>query len=84
MTDKELASLKRNELLELLLMQTRRVRELEKENEELKAALEDRRILIEQSGSLAEASLKLNKVFEAAQAAADQYLENIRLRTGEQ
>ena len=65
-------------------MQTRRVRELEKENEELKAALEDRRILIEQSGSLAEASLKLNKVFEAAQAAADQYLENIRLRTGEQ
>ena len=84
MTDKELASLKRNELLELLLMQTRRVRELERENEELKAALEDRRILIEQSGSLAEASLKLNKVFEAAQAAADQYLENIRSRTGEQ
>ena len=35
----------------------------------------------QEAGSIAEASLKLNKVFEAAQQAADQYLENIRIRS---
>lgn len=84
MTDKELASLKRNELLELLLIQTRKVNELEKEIEELKAQLENRQIRIEKAGSIAEAALSLNKVFEAAQEAADQYLENIKRRSGEE
>ena len=32
---------------------------------------------MEKAGSIAEASLMLNGVFEAAQAAVDQYLENI-------
>lgn len=32
----------------------------------------------QEAGSIAEAALRLNKVFEAAQQAADQYLENIR------
>lgn len=31
-----------------------------------------------EAGSIAEAALRINKVFEAAQQAADQYLENIR------
>ena len=39
-------------------------------------------IVAEQAGSLAEAALKLNQVFEAAQAAADQYLYNVRRRYG--
>ncbi len=84
MTDKELASLRRNELLELLLMQTRKVKELEKEIEDLKGQLADRQILLEKAGSIAEASLSLNKVFEAAQAAADQYLENVKRLSGEE
>jgi hypothetical protein len=37
----------------------------------------DNKIDIEESGSIAEAALKINGVFEAAQAAADQYLDNI-------
>ena len=37
-----------------------------------------RRILLEKAGSIAEASLQLNGVFEAAQKAADQYVENIQ------
>ena len=33
---------------------------------------------LEQVGSIAEAALSLNRVFEAAQAAADQYLESVK------
>ena len=40
--------------------------------------LKDRRILLGQAGSIAEAALRLNGVFEAAEAAAQQYLENVR------
>lgn len=36
-----------------------------------------REIIVAEAGSIAEAALKLNKVFESAQAAADQYLENV-------
>ena len=61
--------------------------ELTKENQilrqqlaEAKKKLEDRRIIIEESGSLAEAALKLNRIFEDAQAACEQYEQNVRLR----
>lgn len=80
MTAKELKNLRRSDLMEILL-------ELSKENEQLKEQLkeaekklQDRQILIEESGSLAEAALKLNKIFEDAQAACEQYEHNVRLR----
>lgn len=38
----------------------------------------ERRITLDEAGSIAEASLRLNGIFEAAQRAADQYLFNIR------
>lgn len=78
MTTKELKKLSRTELLEMLLMQTKRVEELEAQLVEVKKQLEDKNIKIAKSGSVAEAALQLNGVFEAAQNAADQYLENIR------
>ena len=53
------------------------------EDEELRAQMNTRRMELQEIGSIAEASLKVNKVFEAAQAAADQYLENIRLQQDE-
>ena len=34
----------------------------------------------EKCGSLAEAALRLNRIFEDAQAACDQYTHNVRLR----
>lgn len=40
----------------------------------------DRKIELEEAGNIAEAALKLNKVFEAAQKAADQYLYNLKQR----
>lgn len=78
MTDKELRRLKRSELLEILYEQEKEIAELRKKLNRATRKLEDRRILIEESGSIAEVALRLNEVFEAAQAAADQYLENIR------
>lgn len=67
---KELKKLNREELLELLLEQTQR-------NDELERQLNEKKIAIENAGSIAEASLALSKVFEAAQEAADTYLANI-------
>ena len=65
--------------------------ELSKENEELRKQLEeanrkldDRRITIEESGSLATAVFHLNGIFESTQKTCDQYMENIRLRCEQQ
>ena len=48
------------------------------EIEDLHKQLDDRRILLNRSGNIAEASLTLNHVFEDAQKAADQYVSEIR------
>lgn len=78
MTDKELRRLSRAELLEMLLAQTEENERLRERLDEAEAALNDHRIEIERAGSLAEASLRLNKVFTAADEAARQYLENVQ------
>lgn len=75
---KELKRLNRAELLELLLTQTRETERLQKELEETKARLNDRNLRIQETGDLAQAVLSLNGVMEAAQTAANQYLENIQ------
>lgn len=54
---------------------------LRKENQELLQKLNDRNLVIENSGSLAEAALQLNGVFEAAQKACSQYIENMQFRS---
>lgn len=77
-TEKDIRKLGRAELLELLIMQTEENEQMAKKIAELEEKIGDRQIKIETSGSIAEASLKLNSVFEAAQAAADEYLENIK------
>lgn len=79
MTDAELKKLKRHELLQMLLEQSKTVEALKAELEEKNKLLEERSIKLAESGSIAEAALKLNDIFEAAQAAADQYLYNIKL-----
>ena len=81
MTEKELHKLKRGELLEMMLAQSREIDSLRARIRELEKKLSDREIRIHESGSIAEAALKLNGIFEAAQAAADQYLENVEKST---
>lgn len=84
MTDKELRRLSRSELLEMLIAQTEENDRLKIRLEQAEAQLRDRRIAIDKAGSLAEAALSLNGVFRAAEAAAQQYLENIQRISGQQ
>ena len=74
MTEKELKRLNRYQLLELLIMQTERADDLQKQLDEAKEALESRNIHLADLGSVAEAALHLSGVFEAAQSAADMYI----------
>lgn len=80
MTEKELKRLNRRELLEMLIIQEKKLERLQKKLEVAEAELNERRIAIEESGSIAEAALKLNGVFIAAQKAAEQYIENIKMQ----
>lgn len=84
MTDVELKKLNRTDLLELLLAQEKDNESLRQQLQLAKQQLEERSITLEECGSIAEASLHLNGVFQAAQAAADQYLTAIRTRSEEQ
>ena len=84
MTDKELRRLSRSELLEMLIAQTAEKDQLKTRLEQAEAQLLDRRIAIDKAGSLAEAAMSLNGVFQAAEAAAQQYLENIQRISGQQ
>lgn len=78
MTEKELRRLKRSDLLEMLLEQSREVERLKEELAEAKNKLEERKIRLENAGSIAEASLSVSGVFEAAQDAAERYLESLK------
>lgn len=78
MTDQELKKLKRTDLLELLLAQEKENEELRRQLQEARRQLEERQLALEEAGSIAEASLRLSGIFETAQTAADQYLENVR------
>jgi hypothetical protein len=78
MTAKELKRLSRMELLQLLLVRTQETEHLKEENRVLKEQLECRTIQVTEAGNIADASLKINGVMEAAQEAARQYLDNIR------
>ena len=82
MTDKELRKLKRGQLIELLLAESEEIDRLRKQLSETEEKLNAKEIQIADAGSIAEASLKLNHIFEDAQAAADQYLANIKSRVG--
>ena len=78
MTDQEFRRLTREDLIEIIYELQKSVQQLEAENEQLKARLSEKQLKIENAGSIAEAALALNGVFEAAQAAADQYLEQVQ------
>ncbi len=77
MTDKELRKLSRKDLLQLLLEQSKRLQALEAQYAEAEAKLQSKSITLENAGSIAEAALQLNGVFESAEAACRQYTENI-------
>lgn len=83
MTDKEFKRLRRSDLIEILYEYQQREKALQDEIAGLKAQLESRELKLKNAGSIAEAAVKLNELFETAQKTADDYLEQIR-RNAEQ
>jgi len=84
MRKEDLKKLSRLDLVEMLLEVTRENEQLREALDEANKKLESRTIAVDETGNLAEAALRLNGVLEAAQAAADQYLENIKAREEQQ
>ena len=84
MSEKELQHLTRTELLEILLEREKENIALQEQVKLLRHKLDDRMITIDKAGSIAQASLVLNGMFEAAEASCAQYIENIRARSARQ
>lgn len=84
MTNKELRRLSRAELLEMLLAQSKEIERLQGLLAKASEELENRRLDVNEAGSIAEASLKLNGVFESAQKAVDLYVTNAREKAEQQ
>lgn len=83
MTEKELKKLNRYQLLELLVIQTERADKLQATLDEAERRLIEQEINISSLGSIAEASLHLKGVFQAAQDAADMYIRAAKKRAEE-
>ena len=84
MTERELKKLGRSDLLKMLLEQRKENEQLRMQVEEAQAQLASRSIAIQEAGSIAEAALQLNGVFDAAQNACAQYIMNIKALNQEQ
>ena len=78
MTDKELKYLSRSELIDIIYELQKQSEAKDAQMQKMQAALDERTLRMSKAGSIAEAALGINGVFEAAQAAADQYLASIR------
>lgn len=84
MTDRQLRKASRADLLGILLEQRKENEALRQQISEMQVQLQQRQITIDQSGTLAEAALKLSGIFDAAETACQYYSENIRNLSGRQ
>lgn len=75
---KELKNMRRSELIDIIYELETRGEQLAAEKAALEEKLKQREIILAQAGSIAEAALRLNKVFEDAQAAANDYLLSVQ------
>lgn len=82
MAEKELRKMNRTELIEIIYALQQNEKSLRRENEDLHEQLEDKTIRLEKSGSIAEAALGLNHIFEDAEKAARQYLASVKEANG--
>lgn len=67
-----------NQIASIQARHEQEIQRLNAELEKAQAAVKNREIILDEAGSIAVAALQLNGIFEAAQAASQQYLENIR------
>ena len=75
--EKELRKMSRVELIEIIYALEQSEEKLQKEKEELENQLSERRILLSEAGSIAEAAMGLSRIFQTAQETADQYLNSV-------
>lgn len=78
MTDKEFRRLSKADLLDIIFELQKNEKALLARNAELEKQLESKELKISSAGSIAEAAVAVNGVFETAQTAAEQYLHQIR------
>ena len=78
MADRELKKLSRAELIDIIYALKEREDDLSAQVAALEEKLAQREIKISRAGSIAEAALAINRVFEQAQAAAEDYLLSVR------
>jgi len=83
MTDKEFRKLKRGDLIAIIYEYQKKQEELVKEISELREQLESKNLKINKAGSIAEAVVGLDLLFETAQKTADDYIEQVRLANEE-
>ena len=78
MADRELKKLSRAELIDIIYALKEREEDLSAQVAALEERLAQREIQISRAGSIAEAALAINRVFEQAQAAAADHLISVR------
>lgn len=77
MAEKELRKMRRNELIDIIYALQEQIEQVAAERDTYKKQLGDRQIHIEKVGSIADAAVALNHLFEVAQSTADQYLDSV-------
>ena len=80
----DLKHLSRSELIDLIYEMKKREIELQTRLDEAEAQLQSKVITIAEAGSIADAAMQLNGVFQAAQMAADTYLISIKEKVDKQ
>lgn len=77
MAERDVKRLSKYEMQDIILKQDKEIEELKNLLDIKEKLLEDRTIRLLEAGSIAEAALKLNGIFEAADAAVKNYVESI-------
>lgn len=83
MTDKELKRLNRKELVEIIYQLQIEQQQAQQKIASLEQELADRSIRLENAGSIADAALGINHIFESAQTAADEYYQSVQAASAE-
>ena len=78
MTDKEFKRLSRAQLIDIIYQFQLQVDKLTEENQKLERELADKRLRLNNAGSIADAAIEINNCFSNAQNAAEQYLNEIK------
>lgn len=78
MKPKELKKMTRYELIEIIYELEKQNQSLQQELDAANQKLQERTIMVEESGSIADAALRLNHVFESVQGAVTDYVNNMK------